>query len=91
MLRGKPRRAVHSTERALLTLASPPPFTKSSSVIPPAMHSTMSKKRDSWGEMGFVESSHPEPHPATGCLLSLLLLSKSGSVRASRPYRDAQQ
>lgn len=73
MLRGKARRAVQSTERALLTLASPPPFTKSSSVIPPAMLSTMSKKRESWGQKGHPGCcratwySHPDSRPTAGC------------------------
>ena len=67
MLRGKAWRAVHSTERALLTLASLPPFTKSSFIIPSAMHSTMSKKRESWGQKGPVRYSHTDPHPAARC------------------------
>lgn len=83
MLRGKPRRAVHSVERAFLTLALPPPFTKSSSVIPPAMHSTMSKKRESWGDKGLVGSSHPEPHPASSHYFSHLNLAVWGQTDAT--------
>lgn len=76
MLRGKVWRAVHRTERALFTLASPPPFTNSSSVIPSAMHSTMSKKRESWGKKGLVGCnragwcSHPDPPPCCWVLPS---------------------
>lgn len=97
ILRGKARRAVHSTERALLTLASLPPFRNSSSVIPPAMHSTMSKKRESWGEKGPVRCSqagrhsHVTPTLPLGAPLPPPLPPKSGSTGANRSHRDAQQ